>query len=191
MDVTSDAQGELESETHHTPDEVRDQLDSVSAADWVRLAASAHFLAQGAGLDSDDLLQVALERTLSGQRKWPVGVPLKKFISNVMKSIVSSARKGFRNDPLDGADDLDSGVDAEAPDSPEEMLRCGQVLEQVMQVFAGDQEALDILEGRGLGLDGEALRELVAQDKTAFDTACKRIRRRYLTHFLNENSHVH
>lgn len=187
MDVTSDAR---KSKTHYTPDEIRDQLDSLSAADWVRLETSAHFWAQAAGLDPGDLLQVALERTLSGQRKWPVGVPLNKFMSNAMKSIVSSARKGARSDPLDGADDLDHSVDSEAPESPEDALRCGQVLERVMQVFAGDQEALDILEGRGLGLDGEALRELVGQDKTAFDTTCKRIRRRYLTYFLNENSHV-
>jgi len=188
MDV-SELTGERAPKVHYSPDEVRDQLDALGVADWARLEASASFWAPVANLDPDDLLQAALERALSGQRKWPVGVPPKKFLSNVMKSIVSSARKGSLNDPLDGADDIDLGVECETTDSPEDALRYGQVMERVTQVFAGDQEALDILEGRGLGLEGDELRELVGLDKTAFETACKRIRRRYTEHFLKEVSH--
>lgn len=193
MGLTGRSASELGSMPHFSLDEVRETVDAFSSADWARLGASAHVLAQVAPIEPDDLLQTALERVLNGQRKWPRHVPAMTFLGNTMRSIASASAKAGMTDPLASSELVDSGDDdgisIELFEAPEDLIRRGQVLQKVMQVFAGDQAALDVLEGRGLGLEGEELRDLVGQDKQTFDATCKRIRRRYMAHFLDEKDH--
>jgi DNA-directed RNA polymerase specialized sigma24 family protein len=74
-------------------EEVGRILSKLRQADLLRLAALARTWAIGLDRrDSADLLNEALCRVLSGQRPWPIDVPLPAFLSQVMRSIASQWR---------------------------------------------------------------------------------------------------
>jgi DNA-directed RNA polymerase specialized sigma24 family protein len=165
----------------HTVDEFRAALN-LDVAGWARLRSLARNRCRIRCPDQeDDVLQEAITRTLAGTRKWPKNVNLHAFLSGVMKSIVSEAPGiGFRKN-IDKEIDPDLPVKDVSPDAAAIYFE-GEVELHLMALFEDDDDAKMIVEGRLEGMDREDFLDVFDQDKTRYETACKRVRRKLNQH---------
>lgn len=79
--------------------EITALIGSFGAADWIRLRKIARYYSFGGMIESDDLLQEALRRTIEGGRACPGDVPPITFLAGVMRSIADDERDRVRRRP--------------------------------------------------------------------------------------------
>lgn len=174
-------------EAERTPDELIDLIRQFSDADWVRLQKAARAFARSCPLEQDDLLQEAIQRALESIRTCPADVHPVRFLAEAMRSIADSERQKSVRKPRPVAL-VSQGEDEAFVDPPdptpgaEERLSNAQevaaVGDALLHLFADDEVAQLILEGRMEGMQGEDLMELVEIDKTTYESKCRLIRRR-------------
>jgi RNA polymerase sigma-70 factor (ECF subfamily) len=151
----------------------------------LRLKAVARVLARG--LEPEifwgDLLQEACARVLNGSRRQPEGVPVDVFMTGVMRSLRAECwRRRRRNaphvEPAPGESEEDRA--AEAPDpapDPERAVLAQKALHEVLNLFATDRMASQIIEGLADGLSAEDICNTYRLTRTEYDSARKRMRR--------------
>lgn len=157
--------------------EIEQAIRELSDADWYRLRKAGEFLAwKVEALDGEGLLFEALERTLSGRRRWNHEVV--DFVGHtigVMRSIASheAARRGFEVVALRSSMELVGLGDPESRVSAEEQIRRlrGHFDERE------DHEALRVLDAMELGCDGPAIRAQLSISQRGLETIVRRIRR--------------
>lgn len=168
-------------------DEAAAQLATMSKADLIRLEHFARLRTAGLGtLDWEDLLHEAIDRVLSGSRKWPKAIPFVAFMCGTMRSIASefwrdrAVRREIAMTDLmpqnpTGADVLSSIVD-ERPD-PEREAAARQILKKIEGLFEGDAHAIAVLEGLANASTPLEVQQKAHMAQRSYSSAQKRIRR--------------
>lgn len=178
---------------YYTREEAERQLGALTDAQWARLERLASWRAlESAEYSWRDLLQDALLKIIEGHRRWPRKMGVAAFISEVMRSLVSAHAKSTERKR--GHADVRSAVELASPEpdrehdvvqehrddssSPEDIARAEQVLGQVREFFANDEEAWDVLEWMSEGFARAEVQQEFELTDTAYDTITKRIRRK-------------
>jgi len=179
-----------------TPDEVADALGALSPVEIARLNMIARIRARYApGLEWRELLHEAIDKALSGARKWPRHLPFLVFMRETMRSQASEHRRKATFGLVTTEADLparadDESVIGQAPSrapSQERDVFARQMLDQVLSLFAGDTAALAVLDGLAKGLDPAEIQKNAGLTATQYASAQKRIRRG-LVHAFPEGS---
>lgn len=77
----------------HTIDDFFDAFRAMPSSDYTQLKLQANRLVGGTTYTHGmDLLHEAVDRTLSGERTWPPGIPLVTFLYNAARSIAHASR---------------------------------------------------------------------------------------------------
>lgn len=153
-------------------EEVGRLLSRQRQADVLRLAALAKTWIGGVPRrDAADLLNEALTRILSGDRLWPVDVPLPVFLSQVMRSIASQWRHEDMREPLaaDGTDESNQDPWAEGDSDFIDLIK------RMRADLSDDHVALGIFDHI---LSQTGRRQACVQlgiDATGYDTARRRM----------------
>jgi hypothetical protein len=157
-------------------DAIESAIRAMSNADWYRLRQAARILAwKVPSLDGETLLFDALERTLSGRRRWNHGaVNFVGHLIGVMRSV--AYHEGKRRGRTVG---LTSSMDLIAPDDPENALAAEEKIRRLRGHFGerGDDRALLVLDAMELGCDGPMIRAQIGLNQTELETVVRRIRR--------------
>lgn len=170
------------------PNEFREAMRHLSAADWERLRKIAAVLAVGRTLEGEDLMQEAIARVLDGGRPWPRCVAILPFLGGVMKSVAHGERAKVKRSSIRQPISLyshagDLAIDPPSTSAtPEEVVAEGEewsrVRHGITAMFGDDYEAQILLEGIMDGLEGEELRALTGLDLTAYASKRRLIQRR-------------
>ena len=172
--------------------DLRTAFESFEAADSLRLEKAGRYLGWKCRTDGGELLGEAVMRALNGDRRCPRHLAVVPFLIGVMKSLASEIIAKRNSDPLAkriGEDPHSpSGFLASSPTdelNPEEALMVRQeeeymetLVAEIEALFANDEQAQLILDGAMNGLSAEEIRESGALDRSTYNTARKRIRRR-------------
>lgn len=131
--------------------------------------------------EEDEVVQEAIYRVLEGRRRWLKGLDLFRFLSGVMKSIVSETPKiGFRRN-IDK--DVEAAADAVSEDaSAADLVLETEVVTYVMALFENDAEAETLAEGIMAGWEKDDLLGLFNGNATRCETVRKRFRRKMNAH---------
>ena len=172
--------------------ELRSAFESYEAEDSLRLDKAGRYLGWKCRTDGGELLGEAVMRALNGDRRCPRHLPTVPFLIGVMKSLASEIIEKRSADPLAkriGEDPHSlTGILASSPTdelNPEEALMVRQEAEymetlvtKIEALFANDEQAQHVLKGEMNGLSAAEVRESRAMDRSTYNTARKRIRRR-------------
>ena len=168
-------------------------LRGLTDSEWQQLADLARVRATGLGtLDSGDLLHGAIDRMLTGKRKWPRDVPLVVFLRETMRSIASNEWRRLEQRVIVAESEMrpdgawgDGAVEA-APDvsmAPETRVVAAEMLDQIEGVFRDDAEALAVIVGVTGGQSPDEIRRENAMGEKRYATTLRRIRRRLTAAF--------
>lgn len=145
-------------------------------ADWYRLRQAARILAwKVPSVDGEALLFDALERTLSGRRRWnSAAVDFVGHLIGVMRSV--AYHEGKRLGRTVG---LTSSMNLVAPDDPENALAAEEKIRRLRDYFSerSDDRALVVLDAMEIGCDGPMIRAQLGLTQTELETVIRRIRR--------------
>jgi RNA polymerase sigma-70 factor (ECF subfamily) len=175
----------------HTTVEAARAIAALPETELLRLAALARLWSRGLpdGLGWTDILNEAIVRVLDGSRPWPPGVPLLAFLSGVMRSICDDHWRRARREALrrhGDVADLGATVGDGAPD-PERMLAAAQALAAIIELFADDAPALQVIAGLSEGLTAREICRHYAIAERDYDTTRKRMRRKLVRNALRLN----
>ena len=165
--------------------EARVAIEGLTSADFVKLMLNARSFARarirGSVVEAEDLLQEAIAKTLDGRRNWNRRVSILKHLDRVMESDAGhmAERRETRN-ALPIAERAD--VPAARSDDPNVRVVARQDLDNLHGLFAGDREALEVLNLKGEGHSASEIRQALGMSSTQYDTVTKRIRRRVAKH---------
>lgn len=175
-------------ERYATAAEASFALAALSSADLARIGRIAQLRARNVpGISWEDLLNEAIEKLLSGTRRWPLEVPLLVFLREVIRSLTSEAwrrhaQAGIVQQSLDGeADPLLSVPDPSA--GPERDALARDLLARVRDLFASDGQILAMLNGLADGLSPEEIQRSAGMTALDYETSRRRLRRRLASHF--------
>jgi DNA-directed RNA polymerase specialized sigma24 family protein len=170
---------ETEKRDYLSREELEDSIRGLKEADLHRLKKLAEYLAFG-GLDSEDILQEAICRILSGEReKCPKDLSLINFIFGAMRSIANAERQKISKFVTYDNDKRQSIKDEQA--SPEACFIAREEFEQLYGLFTEDNEIQILLLYLAEGHTGEQIREAEQWTKTKYDAIRKRMRRKINT----------
>jgi DNA-directed RNA polymerase specialized sigma24 family protein len=171
-----------------TQTEVKNAIEVLPPAAWLRLHRVARALCRHTGIDADDLLQDAFHRALDGSRQCPRHVDVLRFLAGAMRSIASDWSKTQKRQSdvgLVASTGSLQKVIVEVRDlhpDPHELLASEQeaacMKRAVLEVFADDLVAQRMLEGIMDGLEGEELRSFTDLNETEFASKRRLVRRR-------------
>lgn len=199
MDEDTPDETKGQGDDHLTTDEVESALAALSDDDFVRLERLARNRVFGLpDVEPMELINTAVERALVGTRKWPRGLPALVFLAGAMRSIATEhwhrvyrEREDIAPSPSSaGHGDgnpggLPDGIPSEFPDPEREML-AKQMLEQVEQVFADDDEALTLVMARAEGYSPVEIQRDFDMDAQQYVNASKRVQRKLATYKKKE-----
>jgi DNA-directed RNA polymerase specialized sigma24 family protein len=181
----------LETEGRLSPAEVQQELENMTAADWVRVERLASWLFDGvSAVSHEDLLQEACVKFLSGERVWHRGFAAVPAFTSVLESMASNYRKREKNGPIDtgtlvrSADMLDESeflirhVDAVETITPETAVSDGQQLARLESRLSDDDEAALIAVVWAEGRRGADAAEALGMNEHQYEAARKRLVRK-------------
>ncbi|MEM5316185.1 hypothetical protein [Paraburkholderia sp. JHI869] len=184
----------LDTDDRLSPAEVKQELENMSPADWVRVERIARRAFAGVGADShEDLLQEACAKLLGGERVWHRGYPAVPAIASVLDSMASNARKREANGPIDGhtvvesTDVMDStdllvrNVEPVQTLTPEVATSDAEQAARVEMLLADDAEAALVAWEWAAGRRGKEAAEALQMDKNQYEAARKRLARKLET----------
>jgi len=175
-------------EEYATDAEVEAAIGALSDADNVRLAKVASFRARalaglGLGISGDDLLQEAIIRTLTSDRRWRKSVTFVKHLIATVGSIANHAPDELKEGVvvpatsedskglLDGAPAFSRMADAERVAAANEQLK------KIEKLFEDDDEVSLVLADLAKGMTGPEIQADLNLTPTDFETIMTRLRR--------------
>lgn len=171
----------MRSERTSPKEELHAAICGLSKGEFVRLRSAAMAFDQHR---HEDLLQEAISRTLSGERRWHEGVAFYWHLHEAMRSIAWNwHKKQDERLVLESQSEESSsgaGLLAETggtTDSPERQLDADLMLERIIETCAADPIVLALVKGKLQGKTGRELREELNLDEKDFNAAAQRLRR--------------
>ena len=164
--------------------EIKVAIETLSDSNWIRLNKAAKYFSKIYNVEFQELLNESFTRALSGQRKCPKNVPVALFLANAMKSIGSKqALSPPKTDALHHVDhDVELSNDTTHPiniSSPEKELIASKLLNDVVKLFEGDDEAQMLIMCEQDNMSTSEIQDTLDIDSTRYASIKKRIRRRY------------
>ncbi|NOT15290.1 MAG: sigma-70 family RNA polymerase sigma factor [Methylotenera sp.] len=164
----------------------KEEINALSDVHWMKLGRSAEYLSWGLAIEGQDLLNLAICKSLEGKRKCPRGVNLIVFICRVMQSLVSAYLKKRMHDPLANAieviaeeESLLEDIDLRPSiDTPEEILIAKQTLEKINQVLSGDETIEMVFMAQLDGYSPKDIQSLLGLNSVQYASTLKAIRRK-------------
>lgn len=164
-------------------DEFKENLSSLTEDKWIKLGKSAEYLCMGLAIEGQDILNLAFCKALEGKRKCPRELPLEIFINGAMESLVDAYLKKRKRDPLhltvkmsEEDDCLDIDDLQPTIDTPEEILKAKQTLEEIDQTIK-DDEAMVVMAQLD-GYNPQQIQETVGLTPTQYASTLRAIRRK-------------
>lgn len=172
--------------------EVKKAIEALTNADYAKLMLIARYFCKARiadpSIESDDLLQEAIVRTLTGTRKWKKGISLLKHLDRTMESISSYyIEKQSKSPRIDSLSDNNEQLQAPIP-APSVSIEVTDKIESVLRLFKNDEIALKYLQLKGEGLQPSDIQSKLNINNTQYDTITRRIRRR-ITKYLAKGDH--
>ncbi len=179
-------------DTYATEAEITDALKSLSPTDMSKVEQFASFRAwalagRGLSVDGEDLLHEAMERTLSGKRRWSKRVEFVDHLIGAVRSISSHAAKKLQHAPVVSLSppSLDSDDEERTPwwdlesmmPDPERIVSARLQLEEITATFANSERILLIVDGMETGMTGPEIQNDLQLSATEYNTAVKQMRR--------------
>lgn len=179
-------------------EEVTDALSNLTKADLIRLKSLSHLHARGLyKVEAADLVSEASARILAGTRKWPRGLSVVPFVSEVMRSIASQYKEEQKADvnvtlecdllsaEQEARNILDNATkDDRYTSNPERIFDATAQLSQIQNIFNDDEQALAVILGRADGMSPAEAQAEFCMTTREYDSATKRVRRAFLRHEL-------
>jgi DNA-directed RNA polymerase specialized sigma24 family protein len=161
-----------------------------SGADYARAKSLARTRAAGlVGSTAEDLLQEAITKLLSGERRWPRGVHPLVVLATAMHSIASNLRKSTKRGPIDSKVAVDGPAELDDEEqsptvtrvdttTPEHIADAKTQLEEIQHLVAGDEEAELVVLAWAEGLRGKEAADELGFDMHTYEAARKRLIRK-------------
>ncbi|WP_443971308.1 hypothetical protein [Sphingobium sp. CR28] len=177
------------------PDEVRQQIESLTKVDLARLRKAGRIKAFGLGCEADDLIGRAVELAMTGKRQCPRGTDFVVFLYNALRSIASAMRASPANaEPIASLDA--TGTDGRpvvmiaSPELDAEALSLraedtAQRIKALEELFADDDDALLMIWADLEETPKEEVKMQHNLDDKAYATIRRRIRRAIDRRFPN------
>ena len=162
-------------------EELRVAVERLGTADLVRLRLAAMAFDP---CRPEDLLQEAITRTLSGERRWRQGVPLYWHLHEAMRSIAWNwSKKRDENFVLESqCSDLHdeggflAGIAGTTPD-PERQAAARLALERIVEMCGSGPVVVGLVTGRLEGKTGREIRKELNLSEKDFSAVAQRLRR--------------
>ena len=177
-----------------TEAEIIDSIERLTQAETVRLEKYAKYRiwiigARAAdGRDHEDLLQQSLTQFLNRDRRWNRDKPFTLVLLGAIKSI--SNHWATQYDPEqpktesellitreDGSKHSPFEEIASKDFDPAHQIEIEQILERIAKIFAGDDEALLVIDGWRRQMTGPEIKEDLGLSQIELETINRRIRR--------------
>lgn len=177
-----------------TLEQIEHTIVGLSDTDWIRLRkiATGHLWGTRLG-DPDALINETIERLITGNRTWRVGMAFVPWMDSAMRSVANNLRTlkqettmVLAGDLANGGDDPDESIDivGEDGETPLDTLLTQEArsmaeneLSKIEESFKGDQEVSWILLGLEENLSASEIQAMGEMTKTQYETARKRLRR--------------
>jgi DNA-directed RNA polymerase specialized sigma24 family protein len=196
------------SEKVATTEEVAQEIEKLTSAEWAKLYAYARNRARamalrGSTFSEQDLVQAAVTALLEERRHWRPGkVDFVGVLIGAIRSIASgytarAEKKGYAFPASqfaapEGEDEPESPTDIH-PDgrlNPEQVVIVSDLLSEVYDLFQDDPEALVIMDGWRDEMSGIEIIEALEIDRKAYETIARRIRRKVSARWPKGGHHV-
>lgn len=184
----------LETDTRLSTAEVKQELEKMSPADWVRVERLAKRAFAGVpAVSHEDLLQEACAKLLSGERVWHRSFAAVPAITSVLDSMASNYRKREANGPIDAGTVVETADVMEATDllvrnvepvhtiTPEAATSDAEQVARLEALLADDEEAALVAWEWAAGRRGKEAAEALGMDENQYDAARKRLVRKLET----------
>lgn len=170
-------------------------LDALAPADLLRLRKKSAYRAAGTGMEGDDLLNEAIQRTLEEDgRNCPADVSVAVYLDNAMRSIADGEREKYaRRTPVGDGHDEKSPVGKLADGNPSpvdgalDRIELERVVRRIQDIFADDPQAQAIVIGDMEGWSREEIREMEPMEDKQYTAARRRVRRALEREFGGRN----
>ncbi|WP_152664092.1 sigma-70 family RNA polymerase sigma factor [Sphingomonas sp. SRS2] len=167
-------------------------LAGLTAADLARLGRIAQLRAHGLpGASWEDLVDEAIEKLLSGARRWPAKMPLVAFLREVIRSLASelwrkhaqAAIVTLRSHQEEEKDEDPLLQVADSAPGPEREALARNLFEKVQVIFEGDEAVQGILSAMADGLSAEEMQHSLGLSHREYETCRRRLRRGLARYF--------
>jgi DNA-directed RNA polymerase specialized sigma24 family protein len=169
---------------HLAPEEVFEQLQSLSVDDRIRLRLIERRRRAGTDFRQGELYHEAVCRVLIGKRRCPVVVPLIAFIAQTMRSLASHRRAQLKRPQLVAKNSQGGDLSAQHlstnQHNPEAALieqEDTDVVAAIYECLDGDDEAQLVIMALTDGKKGKELRDELGIDQATYDYAMRRIKK--------------
>ena len=164
--------------TYLSREELEAPIRGLSDADFLKLKRIAQIYIGNHDMDADDLLQEAIVRTLSGERRTcPRNVPVITFITGIMRSIASGEREKYPRMERLNEDEWNAIESLES--SPEKNLIDLQAFAELETIFEDDNEILQLILHLRNGDSAVEIKRLEGWSETQYSTIRRRMRRNW------------
>jgi DNA-directed RNA polymerase specialized sigma24 family protein len=160
-------------------------LSGLCEADLLRLKRFAQYRSAGLPqVDWQDLLHEAIDKALSGRRRWPRAVSFVLFMQQTIRSLANEHWRRRIEGPTVTVADLDPGQtlafeaapDVDTP-TPERSIEARDSLRAIYALFSNDPRVLTVLDGFAEGLTPAEIMSKASLTAVAFASARRKIRR--------------
>ncbi|WP_075186525.1 sigma-70 family RNA polymerase sigma factor [Teredinibacter haidensis] len=170
-----------ETKQHYSIGEAEELLADISDDAYRKMILSIEQLnPHRAGSTAEDLFELALEKVLAGDRKWPKSVKCHTFIRNVVRSLIWSIVKS-RKDALSQATALENIDDISDLDLTADLRNDEAVISKavhaLMDAFKGDQSITCIILNKLKGFKATKIKEICTLTENSYQAAVKKLKR--------------
>lgn len=184
------------SEEYLCPDEAMAAAKALPAADKLKLDEIEKVKRRGTGFGEGELLHEVFCRVWLGKRKCPRTTSMMAFLVMSMKSIAGHDRKARKQTralsavPREGAalppaTAIANDVEQTVQETLERAARALETVDDICELFNGDDEAQYLILGWSDGKRGAELREATSLDQAGCERIAKRIRKKMRTLYPN------
>ncbi|ABD79470.1 sigma-70 family RNA polymerase sigma factor [Saccharophagus degradans] len=170
-----------EPEKHYSIGEAEELLADINDDAYRKMILSIEQLnPHRAGFTAEDLFELALEKVLSGDRKWPKSVKSHTFIRNVVRSLIWSMVKSKKDalsqaTALENIDDI-SDLDLTA-DLRNDETAISKAVHTLMDAFKGDQSITCIMLNKLKGFKATKIKGICNLTENSYQAAIKKLKR--------------